>query len=187
MRITRTPRTGGQGTALNEIVIALGSNLGDRMGMLDRACVLLERRGVRIVRRSRLYFTRPWGTPGRQAYYVNAAVVIRSPLRPLAFLWHCREVERRMGRVRRGRWASRTIDLDIISWAGLRIDHPDLAIPHASWSERDFVIRPLLDLAAALPSASRRSAGQSLLGALEQADATILHVMNHQKWSRSYR
>ncbi len=187
MRDTKATLTGGQGTALNKIVIALGSNQGRRICMLDRACDLLERRGVQVLSRSRLYFTRPWGTPGHQPDYLNAAIAVRSPLRPLALLWHCQEVERRMGRVRRGRWGSRTIDLDIILWLGWRIDHPDLTIPHQSWRERDFVIRPLLDLAAAPHAGGRSGTCLSLFDALGRADATVLHVMSHGKWSRSSR
>lgn len=127
------------------IVIALGCNQGPRRAMLERACRLMCRQGIEPVRRSRLYWTRPLEGSGGPIY-LNAAVAVKTSHRPLALLGRCQAIEREMGRVRRERGAPRTIDLDLIFYGAVRLDHPALTLPHPAWEERDFVVACLGDL-----------------------------------------
>ena len=132
------------------IVIALGSNLGDRRETFSLACTLLERGGVRVVRRSRLYWTRPWGVLD-QPPFLNAAIAVQTALRPLELLRRCLLVEAELGRRRLVRWGARRLDLDLILYGSVRLQTPELTLPHPLIARRDFVIAPLIDLGVPPP------------------------------------
>jgi 2-amino-4-hydroxy-6-hydroxymethyldihydropteridine diphosphokinase len=101
---------------------------------------------------SPLFETAPVGGPAHQPPYVNAVVVlcgIRRPPQPqaaVALLDQLHELERRYGRDRNReeRWGPRTLDLDLLFWEELRLDHPRLTLPHPRLHLRTFVLEPLL-------------------------------------------
>jgi 2-amino-4-hydroxy-6-hydroxymethyldihydropteridine diphosphokinase len=125
--------------------VALGSNLGDRLAMLQRAVDLLDARpGVDVVRSSRVYETEPVGPP--QPDFLNAVVEIHTDLEPRVLLETCLSVEAELGRVRGERWGARTIDIDLLTYDELAVDEPDLVIPHPRMHERGFVLAPLGEL-----------------------------------------
>lgn len=135
------------------VYLALGCNRGDRFVALNRACDLLARHGIEIVRRSSIYVTRPLGSGGAHAassrradYYFNAVIEVRTSLRPLELYWRCRDVEREMGRYHREHWEPRLMDVDVILYKGVTIHDRDLTLPHPRWGERDFIIEPLREL-----------------------------------------
>jgi 2-amino-4-hydroxy-6-hydroxymethyldihydropteridine diphosphokinase len=135
------------GLATVSAFLALGSNLGDRLGHLRRAVGLLnEVDGVRVVRSSRVYETAPVGPP--QPDYLNAVIEVESTLAPRDLLRACLGVEQAMGRVREERWGPRVIDVDVLTYDDERIDEPDLVVPHPRMHERAFVLVPLLELTA---------------------------------------
>jgi 2-amino-4-hydroxy-6-hydroxymethyldihydropteridine diphosphokinase len=130
--------------------LALGSNLGDRLGTLQRALDLLgAAEGVRVVRSSRVFETAPVGPP--QPDFLNAVVEVDTSLEPRALLHVCLGVERVLGRERLERWGPRTIDVDVLSFDELEVDEPDLRIPHPRMHERAFVLVPLGELDADPP------------------------------------
>jgi len=132
---------------VTQALLGLGSNLGDRLGTLQRAVELLADRGVRAIACSRVWATAPLGGPGDQPEFLN--VVIRAdpgPLGPDDVLSAANAVEAELGRVRDERWGPRTIDIDVLLWNGLQRDDPRLTIPHPRLHERAFVVLPLLDL-----------------------------------------
>ena len=157
---------------LPEAVLALGGNLGDRRGSFERACRELERLGVSILCRSRLYRTRP-ALGMNQPDYLNADLLVRSPLRPLEFFYRCQMLERLMGRQHCGTSEPRIMDLDLIFYEGLRLDHPRLRLPHPRWQERDFVLQPLLDLGFRPLESSRSMERSHLLKLLSRAQRCI--------------
>jgi 2-amino-4-hydroxy-6-hydroxymethyldihydropteridine diphosphokinase len=125
--------------------LALGSNVGDRLEILRRAVVLLDaRRGVEVVRSSRVYETEPEGPP--QGRFLNAVIEVRTGLDPRDLLEACRAVEAELGRVRRARWGPRTLDVDVLTYDERAVDEPDLTIPHPRMHERGFVLVPLREL-----------------------------------------
>jgi 2-amino-4-hydroxy-6-hydroxymethyldihydropteridine diphosphokinase len=126
--------------------LALGANLGDRLANLRQAVSLLQERGVRLLRSSRVYETEPVGPP--QPDYLNAVIDVETHLSPRGLLIACMEVERAMGRVRGERWGPRVIDVDILTFGDTEMDQPDLQIPHPRMHERGFVMIPLLELDA---------------------------------------
>jgi 2-amino-4-hydroxy-6-hydroxymethyldihydropteridine diphosphokinase len=146
--------------------IALGSNLGDRLGNLQEAVHgLAATAGVKVVRTSRVYETDPVGPP--QPDYLNAVVLVETTLSARRLLEACLAVERTMGRERKERWGPRIIDLDLLLYGREEIEEPGLTVPHPRMHERGFVLAPLLELDAdpALPG-GRRLADLRLGGGL---------------------
>jgi 2-amino-4-hydroxy-6-hydroxymethyldihydropteridine diphosphokinase len=131
-----------------EAYLGLGSNLGDRLAHLQRAVDLLGAEdGVRVLRSSRVYETAPVGGPP-QPDYLNAVIQIETDLSPRELLRTCMGVEIELGRIRDERWGPRTIDVDVLTYGGERIDEPDLVVPHPRMHERGFVLVPLAELDA---------------------------------------
>lgn len=127
-----------------DVVVGLGSNLGDRQGTLLRAVDDLRKLGeVRAV--SSLYETAPLGPA--QPDFLNAAVSLRADHAPAALLAALLEIERAHGRERRERWGPRTLDLDMLWIRGRIIDEPELTVPHPGLASRAFALFPLLDVA----------------------------------------
>jgi 2-amino-4-hydroxy-6-hydroxymethyldihydropteridine diphosphokinase len=126
-------------------VIGLGANLGDRLATFEAALGELAELGT-ISAVSQLYETIPVGGPVQPDYY-NAAVCIRSQLEPRALLQRLLEIERNHGRIRDCRWGPRRLDLDILWIEGAAIDEPGLKVPHARLLERNFALRPLVEVA----------------------------------------
>lgn len=151
-------------------VIALGSNLGNRLETLQGAVDALEDTpGVRVKAVSPVYETQPWGVaPGSQPTYFNAVVVLKTTLPPSSLLERAHAVEEAFHRVRSERWGPRTLDVDIVAYADVVSDDPDLTLPHPRAHERAFVLAPWLDVdpAARLPG---RGAVADLLGTVTRA------------------
>jgi 2-amino-4-hydroxy-6-hydroxymethyldihydropteridine diphosphokinase len=127
-----------------EVFLGLGSNLGDRAGLLDRAVAALELLGK--VKRSRWYESAAVGLPGAPTF-LNGVVLLETDLAPDDLLRQTREIERRLGRDPLRRAGSRTIDIDILLCNGRVISRPGLEIPHPRLHQRAFVLVPLAELA----------------------------------------
>jgi 2-amino-4-hydroxy-6-hydroxymethyldihydropteridine diphosphokinase len=130
---------------LIEAYIALGSNLGDRLGNLSIAVERMAREPAFFLRRlSRAYETEPVGPP--QPRYLNAVVHLGTLLSARATLQRLLDIEEQMGRVHREKWSSREIDLDLIIY-GDRVASGNVELPHPRLHERAFVLAPLAELA----------------------------------------
>ncbi len=126
--------------------VAIGSNLGDRDAHVATAWSELDALpGTVLRRRSRIYETAPVG-PGPQEPYLNAVAELDTTLSARALLDALLAIEARAGRVRRGRWGPRTLDLDLLLYGDEAIDEPDLSVPHPRMIERAFVLVPLAEL-----------------------------------------
>jgi 2-amino-4-hydroxy-6-hydroxymethyldihydropteridine diphosphokinase len=134
--------------------VGLGSNAGDAAGNVEAALLRLAELG-RVVARSRLYRTRPWGVR-EQPDFVNAAALVETALAPRELLRALQAIERGLGRTATYRWGPRVIDLDILAYDALAVDEPDLVLPHPRLRERAFALVPLAEIdpsfAAALES-----------------------------------
>ncbi|MBL8747503.1 MAG: 2-amino-4-hydroxy-6-hydroxymethyldihydropteridine diphosphokinase [Phycisphaerae bacterium] len=129
--------------------IALGSNLGDRLGFLHGAFdALAGLRETVLVDRSEVIETEAVG-PGVQGRYLNAAAVIETGLEPRALLDSLLAIEARAGRERanQARWGPRTLDLDLLLYGDRVIAEPGLTVPHPFLHERRFVLEPLAMIA----------------------------------------
>ncbi|WP_217165964.1 2-amino-4-hydroxy-6-hydroxymethyldihydropteridine diphosphokinase [Streptomyces sp. AC512_CC834] len=129
-------------------VIALGANLGNRLETLQGAIDALEDTpGVRVKGVSPVYETEPWGVdPGSQPAYFNAVVVVKTTLPPSSLLERAHAVEEAFHRVRDEHWGPRTLDVDIVAYAEVVSDDPQLTLPHPRAHERAFVLAPWLDV-----------------------------------------
>ncbi|MFF3069764.1 2-amino-4-hydroxy-6-hydroxymethyldihydropteridine diphosphokinase [Kitasatospora sp. NPDC057936] len=127
-------------------VVALGSNLGNRLDTLQGAVdALADTPGLRIKAVSAVYETEAVGGPDEQPNYYNAVVVLRTSLPPLDLLERGNAIEDAFGRVRTVRWGARTLDVDILAYEGVVSDDPQLLLPHPRSHERAFVLAPWLD------------------------------------------
>ena len=139
------------------VVLALGSNLGDRLanlqGGVDAMCA---RPGLSDVEISPVYETAPVGGPV-QPDYLNAVLVAATTLSAQAVLERGQEAESALGRVRGQRWAPRTLDVDVIVYGTEVSDDPGLTLPHPRAHERAFVLAPWHDLdpGAVIPGQGR--------------------------------
>jgi 2-amino-4-hydroxy-6-hydroxymethyldihydropteridine diphosphokinase len=133
---------------VSEAYIALGSNLGDARGRVLGAFDDLDALpGTRLLARSPLYLTPPWGVL-EQPPFVNAVARIATTLAPHDLLDALLAIERAAGRVRDGeRWGPRTLDLDILHMDGVVLGDERVTLPHPRIHERAFVLVPLSDLA----------------------------------------
>jgi 2-amino-4-hydroxy-6-hydroxymethyldihydropteridine diphosphokinase len=126
--------------------IALGSNLEDPEGQVRRAfdeiAALPE---TKLTARSKLYRTAPAGYR-EQPDFVNACALVETGLAPRALLDNLLTIEQHHGRVRSIPNGPRTLDLDIVLYGEQVIDEPGLTVPHPRAHEREFVLKPLLDV-----------------------------------------
>ena len=133
------------------VVIALGSNLGDRSLNIDSAVMELAKI-IEITHLSANHETDPVGGPA-QPKYLNAVLIAESELDPHELLIGALEIENRLGRTREVPWGPRTIDIDLISAGNEVINSQVLVLPHPRAHERKFVLKPWLEIDpdAALP------------------------------------
>ena len=135
------------------VVLALGSNLGDRLANLQAGIdVLTAAPGLGQLSVSPVYETAPVGGPA-QDDYLNAVVIAETALPARAILERARQAEAALGRVRAQRWGPRTLDVDIIVCGTEISADPELTLPHPRAHERAFVLAPWHDLdpAAQIP------------------------------------
>lgn len=135
---------------MSRAYVALGSNLGDpRQQVLDAMDALAQLPGTRLLQRSSLYRTPPWGVL-EQPPFINAAVELDTTLSPHALLDALLAIEQRAGRVRAERNGPRTLDLDLLHVEGVQLHDPRLTLPHPGLAGRPFVLLPLCDIAPTL-------------------------------------
>ena len=131
----------------HEVVRALGSNLGDRIGYLERALKLITKNPkVRFLGVASFYETLPQGSTQEQGNYINTAIALKTELTPEALLKMLLEIEIVLGRKREELNGPRTIDLDIILYEDTSTTTQDLTLPHPRFRDRAFVLLPLRDL-----------------------------------------
>jgi 2-amino-4-hydroxy-6-hydroxymethyldihydropteridine diphosphokinase len=132
--------------SLTTSYLALGSNLGQRLEQMRSALRLLDEKGIVVSTASPVYENRAIGM-GRADSFLNAVVEVRTALEPDALLKTCLAVESKLGRVRSGVWAPRTIDIDLLTYGELQMETEQLQLPHPRITERDFVLQPFADIA----------------------------------------
>ncbi len=152
--------------------VGLGSNLAHPRRQLARAVRALARiPGVRVVALSPNYCTAPVECDAPQPDYVNAVAVLRTTRGPRALLAALQGIERRQHRRRadeRQRNAPRTLDLDLVLYGRRRMQVHGLCVPHPRMHERAFVLRPLVDVAAAATIPGRGLARRHLHAVCKQ-------------------
>ena len=126
--------------------IGIGSNLGDREFNCKQAIGLLRQKGITVSKESSLYETKPWGVTD-QPLFLNMAIEIETDLKPFELLRTLKDIEKEMGREETFLWGPRIIDLDILLYDNNIVDEKGLRIPHPHMQDREFVLRPLREIA----------------------------------------
>ncbi len=130
------------------VYLSLGTNLGNRKRNIREAIEKIgEQIGV-VERQSALFETKPWGFSSPNDF-INACVMVKTLLAPRQLLIATQRIEQEMGRTMKsvdGAYHDRIIDIDILLIDNLKIDEPDLKVPHPLMEERDFVMVPLREI-----------------------------------------
>ncbi len=154
---------------MEKVVLALGSNLGDRRSFLESAIVRLEE-SVVVDAVSSWWENRAVGGPAGQGDFLNGALLGRTELEPQALLTFIKDIEVELGRdLGAEHWSARVIDIDIIFYGDRHIASERLTVPHPRMQERDFVLIPLEEICSDyMHPVLKQEVGQ-LLSALDTA------------------
>ncbi len=183
--------TCADGTPAADVYLALGANLGRREATLQAAVDAIgDHPQIQLCAVSRCYETDPVGGPAGQPDYLNAAIHISTDLSPVDLLGVALAVEENLGRQRSVPDAPRSIDIDVLLYASLVLDSPELTIPHPRMHLRSFVLAPLADIAADILHPVQYKTIAQMLNALVQRDLDAgaacrlhgfdLHIPAHQ-------
>lgn len=127
--------------------MGLGSNQDEPARQLKAALAELnDLPGCRVLRRSALYRTAPWGPVENQPDFANAVTELDTGLLPHELLQALQALETEHGRIRKQRWGPRTLDLDLLLYDDLTMTADELILPHPRLHERAFVLVPLAEL-----------------------------------------
>ena len=129
--------------------LSLGTNLGNRNENLSRAQALIGREVGTVVSASDIIETEPWGFESSNRF-LNMAVKVETTLQPLEVLHTTQEIERKLGRTQKSvnrEYHDRMIDIDILLYDDLVMNTPELTIPHPLMYQREFVMKPLAQIA----------------------------------------
>lgn len=132
--------------------VGLGGNLDNPAAQLRRALAeLTALPDTNVLEHSRLYRSKPLG-PQNQPDYLNAVAALQTRLEAPVLMHHLQDIERQHGRrrSRENRWGPRTLDLDLLVYADLSLQTPELTLPHPELHKRSFVLYPLAELAPQL-------------------------------------
>lgn len=139
------------------VYIGLGTNLGDKEQNLRDAVHRIEEQIGKVLSLSAFYVTAPWGFASENSF-LNAAACVQTQLSPLEVLLETQTIERELGRTKKsvnGAYSDRLIDIDLLLYDDLVLsvtsaDGAELNLPHPLMAKRDFVMRPLAEIAPAL-------------------------------------
>lgn len=131
------------------VYLGLGTNLGNKEANLRTAIYKLQERIGKQVSLSSFYETAPWGFESDHSF-LNAAIELETSLSPIEILHITQDIEKELGRTKKsinGSYSDRLIDIDILLYDNLVLQTPELTIPHPLMTERDFVMKPLIEIA----------------------------------------
>ena len=129
------------------IYLSLGSNLGDRLENIDKAKRLIWRQLGRSYLNSKVFESAPWGYNSVN-YFYNCCISVITKLDPLPLMEEILSIEKILGRERGlGGYSDRMIDIDLLFFGDLILEHPRLSIPHPAIPKRRFVLEPLSEIA----------------------------------------
>jgi len=152
------------------LYLSIGTNLGDKEQHIRTAVNHIEELVGKVISRSALYVTEPWGFCSENSF-INVAVGVETVLSPRNVLNATKEIERQMGRACKsseGRYEDRIIDIDILLYDDWIVEEDDLIIPHPLMSQRLFVMQPLGEIAPELMHPVLRKSIKELLISIQQ-------------------
>jgi len=165
----------------HQAFISLGSNLGNRLELLQRALILIDKQPIKIKSLSSIYETPAWGFNSSPFY--NACALIETTLSPEELLPVFFQIEEKLGRFRElsNGYSARQIDLDLLFYEDHVISSKNLTIPHSRMHLRNFVMIPFVEIA---PQWEHPLLKKTILELLKQStDKDVLKKFPFQKWS----
>lgn len=132
-----------------KVFLGLGTNLGNKKDNLLTAVNKIEEKIGKVTSLSSFYETEPWGFKSDNSF-LNAALCVETSLAPVAILHILKEIEINMGRTQKSVnkvYSDRPIDIDILLYGDIVMNTDELTIPHPLMTERDFVMKPLVEIA----------------------------------------
>ncbi|HAW57767.1 MAG TPA: 2-amino-4-hydroxy-6-hydroxymethyldihydropteridine diphosphokinase [Bacteroidales bacterium] len=131
---------------MEQAVLSLGSNLGDRMAQLRKAISLLPKQPESSFLISSVYQTSPWGFSSNDLF-LNCVLAFETTLTAERLLEKCQGIEIILGRQRQDKgYVSRTMDIDILFYGDIIIENEKLIVPHPLIEKRKFVLIPLEEI-----------------------------------------
>ncbi len=153
---------------MEKIYLLIGTNIGDLAENLKNALEQLNRNNIKILKKSKIYKTKPWGKTD-QPDFLNIAVEVESPFTPEELLKKIKEIEKNMKREPAEKWGPRIIDIDILFYGTRQINQPDLVIPHPQFFNRPFAIIPMAEIAPDfIPPFSRKKVKELISGEMNE-------------------
>ena len=131
----------------NQVYLAIGSNLGNRINNIEIAKFELEKYKIKILKSSSYYVSDSW-PDSSMPNYINIVIKIKTNLKPFELLKICNLIELKMGRIRSKKNSPRTCDIDIIDYEKKILNEKNnkLILPHPRMNERNFVLLPLFEV-----------------------------------------
>jgi len=160
---------------MNKVYLLLGTSMGVKVHNLYTALGRVSEMAGRVLRKSAIYKTQPWGFVSNE-YFLNQAVLIETWLSPANLLEVIKSIEKNMGRIKtKAIYESRVIDIDILFYNSLVIEQNNLVIPHPRMHERRFALVPLADITAGfLHPLLSKTIHQLLLSCADTSEVTLL-------------
>lgn len=124
----------------------LGSNMGNRQLFLENAISQIETLVGPVIRQSAVHQTLAWGKTD-EPDYLNQVLLVETAMPARQLLQTILGIEKQLGRERKEKWGSRTIDIDILFYGNEVINEPDLVVPHPQLHNRKFTLAPLAEIA----------------------------------------
>jgi 2-amino-4-hydroxy-6-hydroxymethyldihydropteridine diphosphokinase len=156
---------------MEKVIIALGSNLGNRLETIRKAGIFLKNLSNDPVKKASIWESEPVG--GALYPFYNTAAVITTSIKPVHLLSQLKKFERQCGRETNPvRWAPRILDLDIIGFGNLVIEEDSLIIPHPEYKKRLFVLLPMAEIAENWTDPQN---GTNLAELIKNADTSEIH------------
>ncbi|MEX0660540.1 MAG: 2-amino-4-hydroxy-6-hydroxymethyldihydropteridine diphosphokinase [Balneolaceae bacterium] len=161
---------------MEPVIVAIGSNLGDRLSIIQQTGVFLDQLSERPVEKASIWESEPVG-PSKFQFY-NTAAKIYTSLSPPELLVKLKKFEQKMGREENPeRWGPRILDLDIIRYSDLVIQTESLIIPHPEYSRRLFVLLPMQEVD---PNWLDPTTGKTLSEVVKTAPEMKIHKTEHR-------
>lgn len=131
---------------MNRVYLGLGSNVGDKVGNIKNTInEFVSNKKLYDFKSSSLYETKPYGEID-QDNFINCAVTFLTENNITELFYYVKELEKKIGRIKRKTWGPREIDIDILLFGDLVFENENISVPHKDLINRDFVIVPLLEL-----------------------------------------
>ncbi|UBM59782.1 2-amino-4-hydroxy-6-hydroxymethyldihydropteridine diphosphokinase [Marinilongibacter aquaticus] len=130
---------------MHKVYLGLGTNLGDRSQHLKDALEAIENQLGTIQRKSSVHETKAWGKTD-QPDFLNMVIMVQTEIWPLKLMEKILQIEEQLGRVRKEKWGSRLIDIDVLYFNDWYFNTPGLIVPHPFIQQREFVLQPLQEI-----------------------------------------